>query len=58
MLLLLLMTSAVSACASGSAVRDYCVLAGPIYVGREDVLSDETVRQILQHNESWEKICK
>lgn len=35
-----------------------CDWAGPIYVSREDVLTDETARQILSHNRSWSSICK
>lgn len=48
----------VSACVGGNVADSYCALANPIFVGREDVLSDETVHQILNHNETWEKICR
>jgi hypothetical protein len=45
-----------SACSAGSAT-DFCVLAQPIFISRADQLTDETVRQLLAHNETWEAIC-
>lgn len=46
-----------SGCVDGSAT-DFCAIAQPIYVGRDDVLTAETVRQLLAHNETWEAICR
>lgn len=50
-----------TACAtSGPAtvVDAGCYWTRPIYIGREDVLTDETARQILVHNETWELRCR
>ena len=55
-LLLAVMTLA-TACASGPAT-DLCATLTPIYVSRDDVLTDSTVRQILVINETWERLCK
>jgi len=30
----------------------------PIYVSKDDVLTDRTVEAILAHNEKWAEICK
>lgn len=45
-----------SACVDGSAT-DFCAIAQPIFVGRDDVLTTETVRQVVAHNETWEALC-
>ena len=37
---------------------DECGWARPILVGDEDVLSEETARDILVHNEVWERLCE
>jgi len=29
----------------------------PVYVHPDDVLTDRTVEQILNHNEKWSEIC-
>lgn len=34
-----------------------CDWLQPIRPSRYDVLTDETVAQILTHNEVWEKVC-
>ena len=50
---------AVSACTSvGAGTSDFCTLYKPIYVSKQDVLTDGTVEQILRANEVWEKLCK
>lgn len=56
------MTAAwLSGCASvGPAIElgaTECDWARPILVSREDVLTMETARQILVHNEIWASIC-
>lgn len=35
-----------------------CEWSRPIYVGRADVLTDETARAVLAHNEAWATICR
>lgn len=30
----------------------------PIYINEKDVISDDTARQILQHNKTGRKLCK
>lgn len=46
-----------SACQSGPAT-DFCAVVQPVYISRSDVLSDDTVRQILVLNETWERLCR
>lgn len=36
----------------------YCDIANPIYISKKDELTDGTARQILEHNETWKRICK
>lgn len=56
-LILSLMLGA-SACTSVGPVTDGgCSWVEPIRVSREDVLTDGTVEQILNHNEKLEVIC-
>lgn len=57
MLLVLASLSFASACASGPA-DSYCAVAVPIFVDAADVLTTETVRQIVAHNETWERLCR
>lgn len=45
-----------SGCVDGSAT-DFCSVAQPIFVSRDDVLTTDTVRQLVAHNETWEAIC-
>lgn len=35
-----------------------CLWAAPIYVSHDDVLTDDTARQILAHNETWARRCR
>lgn len=45
-------------CASQPHVIDTsCAWTRPIMVSRGDTLTDDTARQILSHNTSWEKLC-
>ena len=54
----LLVVTLLTGCASsGPVTESYCNTAGPIYVGQDDQLTDETARQILSHNETWASIC-
>lgn len=52
----LLLLSA-TGCAHGGNVTDGCLGWQPIYVSRDDDLTDETARQILAHNEVGEQRC-
>ena len=44
---------------TSAPVRDFCLLASPIEpeMADVDVLSDHLVGQILEHNETWAKLC-
>lgn len=54
----LLLATLLSGCGtSGPVTEGYCSLVGPIFVGDLDDLTDETARQILAHNETWERVC-
>jgi hypothetical protein len=35
----------------------YCNTAKPIYIRKSDVISDETARQILEHNLTGKALC-
>lgn len=48
----------ISGCATnGSVIDTACAWVRPIMVSRDDVLTDETARSILIHNETWERVC-
>lgn len=34
-----------------------CQWVAPIYISKNDVLTDGTARQILAHNKTWETFC-
>ena len=36
---------------------DGCSWVRPVYLSTEDVLTDETARQVLVLNETWERVC-
>lgn len=38
-------------------VVDGCSWVRPVYLSTEDVLTDETARQVLVLNETWERVC-
>lgn len=44
-------------CATDSRPTE-CFWAEPIRPSRADVLTDGTARQILTHNETWERLCQ
>lgn len=46
-----------SACASGGAATEFCVVGRPILISRADVLTDDTARQLLSHNETGARVC-
>jgi hypothetical protein len=37
---------------------EFCAIADPITVAQADVLSDQTARQVLAHNETWARLCR
>jgi hypothetical protein len=55
-----LLTLCVSGCATnGPEIIDTgCSWVRPIMVSNADVLTDETAREILTHNEAWSAICE
>lgn len=55
--LLLALTLAASACATVGPSASACGWVKPVYVHPDDVLTDRTVEQILNHNEKWSEIC-
>ena len=57
MSLLLSLMTFVSACQSIS-VTDGCSWVQVITVSRQDVLTDQTAREIVSHNEKVEKFCR
>jgi hypothetical protein len=53
------MVMLLTSCENASPETDaFCVKAQPIYISREDVLTDATARQILGHNLIGLKDCK
>ena len=40
-----------------AVVVDGCSWVRPVYLSTEDVLTDETARQVLVLNETWERVC-
>lgn len=52
------MSCAVSGCVKRiDPAPSFCAVARAIYIGDEDVLSDQTARQILTHDEIGERLC-
>jgi len=52
-LLLMLLSS----CSTSGAGIDVCVVIEPILISRDDILTEGTARQLLIHNEFYERIC-
>ena len=42
---------------SAAGIVDGCSWVRPVYLSTEDVLTDETARQVLVLNETWERVC-
>ncbi|PZP83900.1 MAG: hypothetical protein DI582_10080 [Azospirillum brasilense] len=56
---LLLMAMLLSACAMTGRVTDsFCAIGRPIYISKQDVLTDGTARQIFDHNEVGKSLCR
>ena len=48
----------VSGCGiTGAGIDPGCEWAKPIFTSRDDVLTDGTARAILDHNETWQRVC-
>jgi hypothetical protein len=47
----------IGGCATSPIFKDDCDWARPILPSRSDVLTPETKRQILAHNQAGEKLC-
>lgn len=54
----LLLTACATSGPATEVVDAGCYWTRPIYISREDILTDETARQILVHNETWELRCR
>jgi hypothetical protein len=54
-----LMALLLGACAKSGAATEaaYCSIASPIYISKQDSLTDDTAKQILVHNEHWSRLC-
>lgn len=46
-----------TSCGTGPAISEFCKVASPIYVSRQDQLIEGTKQQILEHNLKGEKLC-
>ena len=55
----LIAASLLSACATINppVVDTSCDWVRPIYVSKQDTLTDKTAREILSHDNKWQKIC-
>lgn len=47
-----------ASCGTTGVVTEFCSVASPIYVSRDDKLTDQTARQILAANEKWSALCR
>jgi hypothetical protein len=45
------------ACSTNGAGTDICSIMEPILISKDDILTDETARQILIHNEFYDRVC-
>jgi hypothetical protein len=50
----------ISSCATITPIHDYCQLAKPILLakGEAATLSDESAKEILAHNLTYQKVCR
>lgn len=44
-------------CATNGVENSYCSIAKPIYITQGDELTDDTAREILDHDEVGAKLC-
>lgn len=54
---LCLMLPLLSACEMTGPNPDYCQYAHPIYLDREDVLTLDTQKEVLEHNSTGYVLC-
>jgi hypothetical protein len=54
---MLLTTLIVSGCATSGPVRDFCLIAEPIYFHPDDKVTARTETAIIKHNERGSTIC-
>ncbi|EEP0032563.1 TPA: hypothetical protein M4731_003467 [Salmonella enterica] len=60
MLLLFIASCMISGCVIKTQTSGvlFCDVANPIYVSNEDLMTEETERQILTHNMVGERLCQ
>lgn len=56
-LIVLMMMPFASACQSVGPAPSDCAYLRPIWVSDDDILTDDTARQILLNNEAWLALC-
>jgi len=39
-------------------VDSFCAVAKPVYLSKEDVLTRDTLREVVTANETWQALCK
>ena len=39
-------------------VDSFCAVAKPVYLSKEDVLTRETLREVVTANETWAALCR
>lgn len=57
MLMLFLTSLSLTACATNGQDGDFCALAHPIYLDKQDRLTPVTARTILKHDETGRVMC-
>lgn len=58
MMAAILLTSCSTPGGGSADISDYCSLTEYVLVGEGDVLTDETARSILLHNELRQELCE
>ena len=53
----LALVAGLTACCN-PATDSYCTIAKPVYMSKDEVLTRDTLREIVTHNETWAKLCK
>lgn len=52
-----LVLALISACSTIGAGINHCSIFEPILISQDDVLTEETAEQILEHNLIWQNLC-
>jgi len=57
---LLLLTVLLTGCVTraGTVIESHCLIDQPLMIGSDDMLSDQTAREIEVHNELWARVCE